>query len=175
MSWQQIGDVARDVTDRLFRCEHRNTRIVWTKFSSCGHEYQRRQLRNYCDACGELVGGALKHSLASADTPELTREGAMQAMHTREEYWKRLDVEKRRQAEQWHADYEAYLQTQEWADRREKVFKRANGVCEGCRGASAEQVHHLTYEHCGNEFLWELVAICRRCHLSVHGIGSDNE
>jgi 5-methylcytosine-specific restriction endonuclease McrA len=174
MSWQQVGDVARDVVDRLFRCEHRNQHIVWTKYANDGSEYQKRQLRNYCDDCGRLVGSALKHSSASADTPELSREEAMRPQRTWKEYAEQRDIEKRRQTEQWRADYEAYLQTQEWADRRERIFKRANGVCEGCGEAPAEQVHHLTYEHCGNEFLWELVAICRRCHVSVHG-GSDNE
>jgi 5-methylcytosine-specific restriction endonuclease McrA len=49
------------------------------------------------------------------------------------------------------------------------VIERADGLCEGCRSAEAVHVHHLTYKHCGNEFLWELVAICRECHERVHG------
>jgi 5-methylcytosine-specific restriction endonuclease McrA len=31
-------------------------------------------------------------------------------------------------------------------------------------------VHHLTYQNAGNEFLWELVAICRECHARYHAI-----
>jgi 5-methylcytosine-specific restriction endonuclease McrA len=173
--WQPIGDAAREVVDRLFRCEHRNQRVVWTGYANDGSEYQKRQLRNYCDDCGRLVGGALKHSLATADTPELSREDAMRQDRLWREYAEQRDIEKRRQTEQWRADYEAYLQTQEWADRRDRIFKRASGACEGCGEAPAEQVHHLSYEHCGNEFLWELVAICRRCHLTVHGIEETNE
>ena len=174
-NWKQIGDVARAVVDRLYRCNHPSLRMVWARHSNYGDEYQRPQLRNYCDDCGRMVGGALKHSSASADTPELSREEAMRPERIRKEYAEQRDIERKRLEEQWRADYEAYLQTQEWADRRERIFKRANGVCEGCGEAPAEQVHHLTYEHCGNEFLWELVAICRRCHLGVHGIESDNE
>jgi 5-methylcytosine-specific restriction endonuclease McrA len=174
MTWRPIGDVAGDVVNKL-RCGHRNTRMVWTKYNSHGDEYLKSQLRNYCDDCSELIGGALKHSLATADTPQLSRDEAVRALRVREEYWKARDAERKRQEEQRRADYEAYLQTREWADRRDRIFKRANGVCEGCGEAPAEQVHHLTYEHCGDEFLWELVAICRRCHVSVHGVESDNE
>ena len=171
--WQQIGDVARDVVDRLYRCKHPSLRIVWARHSNYGSEYQTRQLRNYCDDCGRLVGGTLKHSLASADTPELSREEATRPERIWREYAEQCDIEKRRQTERRRAEYEAYLQTPEWADRRDRIFKRANGVCEGCGEAPAEQVHNLSYEHGGNEFLWELVAICRRCHLSVHGIEND--
>jgi 5-methylcytosine-specific restriction endonuclease McrA len=94
----------------------------------------------------------------------------MRALRTREEYWKEREAERKRQEEQRRYDYEAYPLTPEWADIRKKIFKRANGICEGCGTEPAEQVHHLTYEHCRNEFLWELVAVCRHCHLSVHGV-----
>jgi len=33
----------------------------------------------------------------------------------------------------------------------------------------ATEVHHLTYQHVGHEFLFELVAICRECHTRWHG------
>jgi hypothetical protein len=65
MTWKTIGEVAQSLTDRLFRCAHPKLRIVWTRFSNGGDEYQRPQLRNFCDDCGWLVGSALKHSLAT--------------------------------------------------------------------------------------------------------------
>jgi 5-methylcytosine-specific restriction endonuclease McrA len=74
---------------------------------------------------------------------------------------------------QQREEYHQYLQTPQWAERRALVLKRSAGLCEGCRLASAEQVHHTTYAHCGNEFLWELVAICRDCHERFHGINPD--
>jgi len=48
------------------------------------------------------------------------------------------------------------------------VFERANGLCEGCAEHTARHVHHKTYEHVCNEFLWELVAVCERCHQAIH-------
>lgn len=75
-----------------------------------------------------------------------------------------------RQAEsiEWWARYNAYLTTPAWRARRELVIARAEGMCEGCRKRRATQVHHLTYDHVGNEFLWELVAICDTCHTRYH-------
>ena len=37
----------------------------------------------------------------------------------------------------------------------------------------ATQAHHLTYEHMGDEFLWELKAVCRPCHERWHGTEDD--
>jgi len=160
------------------RCSHQNMRVVWTKYGSYDNEYLKPQLRNYCDDCGRLVGGALKHSSAKADTPHLSQEEATRY----EREWRERAIrschervsEEERRKNLWRAEHEAYLQTQEWADKRQLVLRRANGICEGCGKAPAVQVHHLTYQNWRNEFLWELRAVCRPCHLSVHGLEADN-
>ncbi len=64
--------------------------------------------------------------------------------------------------------YHAYLQTPEWRERSQAVLRRAGFVCEGCGKANATQAHHLSYDHVGNEFLWELRAVCRPCHERFH-------
>jgi 5-methylcytosine-specific restriction endonuclease McrA len=64
--------------------------------------------------------------------------------------------------------YENHLSSIEWAKKRRGVLKRSNGVCEGCGESAPEHVHHLTYEHLGDEFLFELVAICAACHQRIH-------
>jgi 5-methylcytosine-specific restriction endonuclease McrA len=64
--------------------------------------------------------------------------------------------------------YDAYLTSPEWRARREKVMRRANGVCEGCLASRAVHVHHLTYAHVGRELLFELVAVCESCHELAH-------
>lgn len=82
---------------------------------------------------------------------------------------RRIDLERQRieENERWQAWYQSYLRSPEWRDKRSKVMERAKGVCEGCLVARATEVHHTTYKHVGNEFLWELRAICRGCHESV--------
>ncbi len=65
-------------------------------------------------------------------------------------------------------DYGEYLSSDNWTRKREKVIARAQGICEGCGEKSATEVHHISYEHVGNEFLFELVAVCSECHDSIH-------
>lgn len=69
--------------------------------------------------------------------------------------------------------YTAYLKTPAWQTRRDLVLRRANYICEGCGKNRATQVHHTTYDHICNEFLWELVAVCRSCHMRFHEIDGD--
>jgi 5-methylcytosine-specific restriction endonuclease McrA len=48
------------------------------------------------------------------------------------------------------------------------VLERAGNICEGCGEKKASQVHHLTYKHLRLEFLFELVAVCEKCHDTLH-------
>lgn len=90
-----------------------------------------------------------------------------------EEYEKRRaehEAQRTKENEQWQAWYQQYLKSSEWAERRRLVIQRAGGICEGCGRAPAIQAHHITYKHAGNEFLWELRAICRGCHERIHEV-----
>lgn len=71
-------------------------------------------------------------------------------------------------SEAWWAKYDAYLQTPVWRRRRELVLKRCDHVCEGCGEAEATEVHHMTYEHVFEEFLFELKGLCHACHERWH-------
>lgn len=64
--------------------------------------------------------------------------------------------------------YQQYLESSNWGVLRSKVFTRCNRVCEGCLCRPATEVHHLTYDHICDEYLWELVGICGECHRKIH-------
>ena len=64
--------------------------------------------------------------------------------------------------------YERYLLSAEWKRTRELVLLRAKYRCEGCGIRDATEAHHMTYAHLGNEFLWELRAVCEFCHQRFH-------
>jgi hypothetical protein len=59
--------------------------------------------------------------------------------------------------------YSLYLQTESWQKKRLETLKRDKGECQICHG-KAEQVHHLTYLHFPNEYMFELVSLCKVCH-----------
>lgn len=65
--------------------------------------------------------------------------------------------------------YAAYLCSREWAEKKRAVHERAGGICERCRSAPIDAVHHLTYERKYNEDLDDLAGWCNNCHDFVHG------
>jgi 5-methylcytosine-specific restriction endonuclease McrA len=68
------------------------------------------------------------------------------------------------------AEYQYYLQSDQWKTKRRKILQRAGYRCELCRKAKPLQIHHLTYERIFNERMDDLQAVCDRCHRRLHGI-----
>jgi hypothetical protein len=89
----------------------------------------------------------------------------------RSEYWRQVAREQRVEArEEWLDAAAPYYHSAEWRTKRQRVIQRAQGRCEaGMRGCSgrADQVHHLSYTHFGNEPLWDLRAVCVSCHEQI--------
>lgn len=74
------------------------------------------------------------------------------------------------QAWQKSDPYGYYLRSPAWQEKRRAVLRRAGHRCEGCGKDRPLQVHHKTYERVGDEFLFDLQALCDPCHERVHGI-----
>lgn len=66
-------------------------------------------------------------------------------------------------------DYQAYLRSPEWQERRQVALARAGHRCQLCYSAKRLEVHHRTYERIGNEDLTDLITLCRACHQRHHG------
>jgi hypothetical protein len=157
-------------------CPHTNTQLVWNDLDREGNPKTGfRQLREQCQACGALVGGVLKHALATPDTPSVNAAWMVEASKDWKRHWDRIHQEREREWERKRARYAEYLQSDEWRERRALVLERAEGLCEGCREKPATQVHHLTYDHIFNELLFELVAVCDDCHEHIHYGDFDDE
>jgi hypothetical protein len=79
----------------------------------------------------------------------------------------------------WQGTYADYLQTDHWKQLRDRKVAASDNRCERC-GFYAQRdhegllwgidVHHLTYEHLGQEDLADLETLCRTCHREQHGI-----
>lgn len=85
---------------------------------------------------------------------------------------KRQEEERRATADErnaaWWARYNAYLASDVWRAKREEALARDGRVCQGCRQRLATQVHHRTYDHLGDELLFELISVCDECHAGIH-------
>lgn len=67
----------------------------------------------------------------------------------------------------WWDAYDEYLKTPQWQVKSEYVLKRDNYLCQACLRRTATQAHHLHYKHAFEEPLFDLVAVCERCHKKI--------
>jgi|ERR1700674_595620 len=160
-------DIARSIGSPR-HCTHSHQELR-QKIDATG----RPRLHNQCLDCGAPVGirvSAKSYSNSQIDTIPLFDE------KLRSSYWHayslRYEAERRTRIErlekQWREAYDQYRKTPEWIAKRRLVLLRAQGICEGCRSKPAVEAHHATYDHVGDEFLFELVAVCRACHDRFH-------
>ena len=127
--------------------------------------------REQCLSCGCPSGQWIaKAKVANVqNVPEVSPDAHAEYERGRFTEWRSTQAEHaREQLSAGDNEYAEYLRSKAWAGKRAKVLERAKGICEGCGERQATQVHHLTYEHVQDEFLWELVAICDECHERVH-------
>ena len=63
--------------------------------------------------------------------------------------------------------YEAYLRSEHW-----KVFSGGmkGSKCHCCGYREKLNVHHITYERLGEELPCDVVTVCDRCHVEIHGM-----
>ena len=143
------------------------------------------QYRRICDICGAVTGYKGNYNGTAIPHAALTYEEKTNAID-----YRRRDAIKAEYKARLHEEYEAlfgveegqaryrvkfwewysvYLSSLIWQRRRQAVMRRARGICEACQVASATEVHHLTYAHVGREPLFELVAVCTKCHEQITG------
>jgi 5-methylcytosine-specific restriction endonuclease McrA len=46
-------------------------------------------------------------------------------------------------------------------------LERDDYLCQACLTNKAEEIHHLTYENIYDEPLYQLIAVCKRCHDKI--------
>lgn len=63
--------------------------------------------------------------------------------------------------------YEEYLATPGWRQRRQQALRHYRNRCMICGLPGAEEVHHVTYQHLGNERMHELAPMHSTCHSMV--------
>jgi hypothetical protein len=167
---------AWEQAQQRFACEHRSYRLAF-KVAKGGARHYRLQ----CLHCGESIrmlakGDLTAGEIASAQPFDDAR--LKDFRDRRSAYWRslvnreRLDLaeQRDREARKWRRRYNRHVSPDnpKWQSLRRRVFNRSGGICEGCGIRRAVQVHHLTYEHLGDEFLWELRAVCLQCHERIH-------
>lgn len=65
-------------------------------------------------------------------------------------------------------DYELYLKSQEWEERRSEYFSEHGKRCSICGSNQTIQLHHLNYKRLGYEKDSDLICLCSECHKLLH-------
>lgn len=124
-----------------------------------------------CLCCGCTAGKQLKKAEVlnpeSVKDFEVDRENQAWADYN-QRFEKRRKLEVKMVEDIWNRNRDLYMNSPEWKKLRALVFERANYICEGCREAKATDCHHTTYDNIGQEFLFELLALCKECHDRYH-------
>ena len=123
----------------------------------CGHKLAD------CPGTRTNTAANCKTCIKSLESEKRNKEYGLR----REEYLR----DQRREREEWWRKYNAYLLSAQWKAKSRAVIRRADGICEGCLSRPATQAHHVTYRHVFNELLWELRAVCSKCHDFIHSTG----
>ena len=173
LRWDEELTREIDAVALKYTCEHPDAEIRKFVIRN-GVQYCRQ-----CLTCGAKTSGAISKSKVPEDVEIENIDLAKNWEQLRETersniIQKQLELQLARQTEFW-AKYEAYRQSEKWKNIRKKVLLRSSGICEGCLDKKATQVHHLSYKHIENEFMFELVAICDDCHDRYHAHGRYSE
>lgn len=70
---------------------------------------------------------------------------------------------------QHSAEYDEYMQSRRWHERKQKLFKKRGYQCEMCGATGIPlDVHHKDYTRLGHELDEDLLIVCReKCHAKA--------
>lgn len=153
-------------------CDHQND-FEWVyKVDSIGRKTYHKQCE--CGVISEAV--SLKYvrnfvseaEICPADIEAHSRGSLANWRARREQEQAAFEQSRRELSHEKREENSDYYASPKWRDKRRLVLARDHYKCQACLKAQAWDVHHLTYDHFGDEFLWELASICRECHERLH-------
>ncbi len=157
-SIEMVISYLNDKTGKRFRPTGKNKTITRSLLKSHGPEVIKRVIDSKCT---EWTGSDMEKYL---QPQTLFRKSNFQ------KYLEALEPEANRKLTPRQIEHREYLKTPKWLAKRSAVIKRSGHHCEGCGVYLGEKghVHHLTYDHWQDEFLFELLYICQSCHEKIH-------
>ena len=159
--------------------------------SECGHDYSEIRVKKaidgrliylrQCLTCGRAVSRQLSHQTANREAtgleiPPFDDLLEQEYLKHRSVVWANELRERREQKNaEWFAGHNEYLRSEKWRAKRQAVLERDRWLCQACRAERASEVHHLTYQHHGDEPLFDLASICRRCHEKLTAMDRERQ
>jgi hypothetical protein len=160
-------ELARKKSNEAKACEHRDKELRYLIAAN-----DAKKFKYQCKRCGQTFQEVSQKQL-SAESKESAAPIDDTLFKTHEKLSEKIfqdefaRIKAQNRATKLHY-YQLYLTSNEWRKKREKVVARAKGICEGCLENPATQVHHLHYGTLFREMLFDLVAVCDKCHEQIH-------
>lgn len=144
----ELGFTVADITKHIgleYPCKKCGEKIIF-KFhtKSDVKEYLNKTLKvyNYCENCRKD-----EQSIRDFELEKIKKE---------------LDALK-------SMSYRDYLNTPHWREMRKRALKSSGYKCQLCNNFDKTlDVHHRTYERRGEEYIKDLIVLCRPCHSKFH-------
>lgn len=138
------------------------------------------QIRQQCVSCGwcsgKSHGGFTGEQISNMPYLDKDmRDGFDNKKYgQRREFLKKVSENKSAlKRETWFSQYNDYLKSPVWQEKRDAVLKRDKYLCQCCLESLATQVHHRSYEFVdmnGSEPAFDLVSVCSPCHIRIETI-----
>ncbi|MCP3924502.1 MAG: HNH endonuclease [Desulfobacterales bacterium] len=72
-------------------------------------------------------------------------------------------------------EHRAFINSPEWEEIRQRLFKSRGKQCEICGEKRGVQVHHINYDRFGGEELdTDLIILCGNHHMKAHGLRKES-
>ncbi len=157
---------AYEILQERYECDHEETEIRYKMAINDVKHYTKQ-----CLACGRMVGTSISHDKIDFEAEPWDTSFEEEDQARSKAYY---DLKKLEQ-QQWHLDYEEYLQSDIWKSKRKRALERDKHICQACLRRPAVQVHHTTYQYeWGQEPLFVLFSVCRIYHKALHNHNVDN-
>lgn len=76
---------------------------------------------------------------------------------------------RKQRSRRYERGYNAYMQSVEWKEFRNKVLELRGMQCEACGSFEGHrEIHHLTYVRFRHELPEDVLILCHRCHAKRH-------
>lgn len=158
-------DVLRNEIDKL-DCTCQTTKIRYKKTVDNRILYCKQ-----CVKCGSRMGEWIPHADIPNPDSIMPFNNDLRGYYVDSRNELRSALLERQKAKEYSEFTEARMEamnTQHWQTCKIAVKKRCGGICEGCGNNQIVDVHHKTYRNLGDEFLFELIGLCRECHNRYH-------
>jgi transcription elongation factor Elf1 len=157
---------------------------------TCNHSNQEARVKLYrksarvmlqCTACGHKLDTFPKDDIDPADLVTMPFfDDSLARLYKAKRQARRRELIAEYKAEEkadfWRK-YSAYLSSDEWKAKRERVYRRERIVqnrpdprCQQCYENEGCFVHHTSYRNVFEERTHQLILVCAGCHDEIHGV-----